>query len=70
MFMPKTSKEGVEDIQRRGFRFRQKNPDKTSGLIDNGRNDENPSYEVTTQSDFLLGREKSDVEARIKPKSM
>ncbi len=35
MFMPKTSKEGVEDIQRRGFRFRQEDPDKASGLIDN-----------------------------------
>ena len=35
MFMPKTSKEGVKDIQRRGFRFRQEDPDKASGFIDN-----------------------------------
>jgi hypothetical protein len=35
MLMPKTSKEGVENIQRGGFRFRQKDPDKTSGLINN-----------------------------------
>jgi len=35
MFMPKTSKEVVEDIQRGGFQFCQTNPDKTSGLIDN-----------------------------------
>ncbi len=34
------------------------------------RYDEKPSYEETTRSVFLLGREKSEVEARIKPKSM
>ena len=35
MFMPKMSKEGFEDIQQRGFRFRQEDPDKASGLFDN-----------------------------------
>jgi hypothetical protein len=34
------------------------------------RYDENPSYESTTLSFFLLGFEKLDVEALMKPKSM
>ena len=63
MFMPKTSKEGVEDIQRRGFRFCQKKKQiKQVASLTMRRYNENPSYEMTTQSDFMLGQEKSDVE--------
>ena len=64
MLVPKTSKECVKDIQRGGLSFRQKDPDKASSLIDN------QEVRRTTRLVFLLGREKSDAEARMKPKSM